>query len=1021
MRALLPLLAALALTAGCRQDPVDTNTTVDADGDGFDSTVDCNDADAAVNSAAEEVCDGVDNDCDGVIDPSTATGALTTYADGDGDGHGDATAATTACDPPTGNVAAGDDCDDSDATSSPGAAETDCTDPVDHNCDGSVGFADADADGVAACLDCNDSDAAILPGATEVCDGADNDCDGTIDQAAVNALTWYTDADRDGFGDALLPVIACDQPMDETGTTAVASALSTDCDDTSAAIYPGASETCNDVDDNCNSVVDEDAIDVSTWYADADADGHGRAQQSVQACAAPDGFVASSDDCDDLVAATYPGATELCDQADNDCDGVVPPSEQELRYLDGDGDGFGRATVSANVCAAPSGYVASSTDCDDAAAATYPGATELCDKVDNDCDGVVPPSEQELRYRDVDGDGDGDATVSANVCAAPISYVVPGTDCDDADPKRSSFLPELPGDAIDNDCDGVDAVPLTYGVDRNSGDVWAFNAQTGDVAWTANTGGTMIDVARGPDGTLYATGFDAGAIYKISGDGLTITSLVTSGLPGVHGITYDHARDVLLVAQSTGAVSEVDPSTGVVTPLYDAGVETIGVYRFAGSDLVYAGSRSTRELLAWDPSTGLVTVVATLPYGPGLNLLVPGPHGELRTSGGQFVWSINVHTGAVRELDNHAASAYGLCADPYAPDGLILGDHLSAYHSLTPGNLPVAITGSLGVTWGCDSDIPRDADGDGFVNALLGGDDCDDWSAAVSPTSADLHGDSLDSNCDGVDGVDGDGDGEASATDPDDADAAVFTGVLAHPVVGTCKTLQQLNPSLPSGLYAIDPAGSGVAWLTACDMLVQGGGWTLAAYASDNSAGFPRMDGDVGVFDASVRSGKASMGALIIAKQSVESAFAYAPATTFTGMLAETSDTVAFEIPDPSALTFSTALDQGVCTAVRAWRLAPAGGMQTCMGSSGLSTTAISLDNCNDTAHAATAAVFTQSMGGTYGGNFGYGLYGLEWSCDNWPNISHHWNVDTSAYSWEPSATQYWAGAVNGSTSVWFR
>jgi hypothetical protein len=116
-----------------------------------------------------------------------------------------------ACEAPAGHVAAAGDCDDTDAAFNPGAAEDDCTDPADYNCDGSVGYADADADGVAACEDCDDADNTAAPGNDELCgDAVDNDCDGDVDEAdAVDARTYYADLDEDGFGDADASTAAC--------------------------------------------------------------------------------------------------------------------------------------------------------------------------------------------------------------------------------------------------------------------------------------------------------------------------------------------------------------------------------------------------------------------------------------------------------------------------------------------------------------------------------------------------------------------------------------------------------------------------------------------------------------------------------------------------------------------------------------------------------------------------------------------------------------------------------------------
>ena len=171
-----------------------------------------------------------------------------------------------------------------------------------------------------------------------------------------------------------------------------------DCDDTDASVHPGATETCNGVDDDCDGTTDgADAAGASRWYADSDGDGYGDASTTTRDCSAPSGYVADDSDCDDTDASVHPGASESCNGVDDDCDGTTDePSAVDAAtwYRDADGDGYGSATApTRTACSAPSGYVADDSDCDDADASVNPGAAEVCgNSVDDDCDGAVDES-----------------------------------------------------------------------------------------------------------------------------------------------------------------------------------------------------------------------------------------------------------------------------------------------------------------------------------------------------------------------------------------------------------------------------------------------------------------------------------------------------------------------------------------------------------------------------------------------------------------------------------------------------
>ena len=215
----------------------------------------------------------------------------------------------------------------------------------------------ADAGYVAHDSDCDDADAKVHPAANEMCDGADNNCDGEIDEnGAIDAATWYPDGDGDGLGEAAGAVSACHRPDGYV-------ADDSDCDDTTIAVRPGAVESCNGIDDNCDGVVDEEgAYGQAKWYVDADGDGYGESSTYTFRCEAPAGYVHDATDCLDSDGTVYPGAQELCDGTDSDCDGF---DDDLPMYIDADGDGLGAPDTLASECTIAGAGVPDGYDCDD--------------------------------------------------------------------------------------------------------------------------------------------------------------------------------------------------------------------------------------------------------------------------------------------------------------------------------------------------------------------------------------------------------------------------------------------------------------------------------------------------------------------------------------------------------------------------------------------------------------------------------------------------------------------------------
>jgi len=427
-----------------------TGSETDNDGDTYlGCGVDCDDDNAAVNPGAIEVCDGSDNDCDGVLFVDSVTGADESDADGD---------LALAC--------AGD-CDDFDATVFTGNPEI--CDGFDNDCNGAADFAgelvDGDSDGSVSCNDCDDSDPTILPGAPEICNGIDDDCDGlltVIDSPPVPDLSGSStnlmrgsrwSATQSTFLstiEAYLPAPTGSaiewRVYEATGPTGPFTLVQTVPDTTTlpagvdwhvsppinfvmqAGMTYGTTVSWNGPSIGYNWTNTGGSLPAPASFGtyEGGLTGSGStttaststAQYSIRISTGGEGdldsdtYLACFDDCDDNDATVNPGVTEICgDGIDNDCDGV------DASAADADGDGF-------DTC---------SGDCDDTDPATFPNATEVCDGNDNDCDGTVPANE---------ADGDSDLVL---LCDG---------DCDDADATVYPGNVEV-CDGLDNDCDTV--------------------------------------------------------------------------------------------------------------------------------------------------------------------------------------------------------------------------------------------------------------------------------------------------------------------------------------------------------------------------------------------------------------------------------------------------------------------------------------------------------------------------------------------------------------------------------------
>ncbi|WP_164002840.1 MopE-related protein [Pyxidicoccus caerfyrddinensis] len=410
---------------------------------GYVEEVDCDDYTAATYPGAPESCNGMDDNCDGAVDDGNPSGGENCSTGQPGVCAAGVTACTNA----------------SVVCQQRQAASAEQCDGLDNDCDGAVD--DGNPGGLQACATgqqgvCGEGVTYCTHGAlecaptrgasSEVCDGADNDCDGQVDdELAFQA--WYRDVDGDNYGLTSQSVQACSRPSGYAPNSG-------DCNDTSAVFHPGAVEACDGVDNDCDAQADE-GVPTQAWYRDADGDGTGNVSNTLQNCRQPAGFVSDASDCDDSNAAIKPGGTEVCDALDNDCDAQVDEGVLSAWYRDADGDGFGDAAQSTQACGKPTGYVAVANDCNDTSAAIKPGAAEVCDGVDNNCSGAVDEGIALLTwYRDVDGDTYGTSTNTLQKCSQPVGYVSAANDCDDSSAAIKPGATEV-SDGVDNNCNGA--------------------------------------------------------------------------------------------------------------------------------------------------------------------------------------------------------------------------------------------------------------------------------------------------------------------------------------------------------------------------------------------------------------------------------------------------------------------------------------------------------------------------------------------------------------------------------------
>ena len=297
-----------------------------------------------------ETCNAIDDDCDGLTDEDTP-GCTTYYADRDNDGFGGDPRCFCA---PQGDwrLVEGGDCDDANPNVKPGARD-DCATAWDDDCDG-------DANEGIGCTD------------------------------------WHADQDRDGFG-AAGAVCVCQPvaPFDATDGD--------DCDDANPAIKPGAAETCNGRDDDCDGQTDEafallgrpcdsddaDFCPTGAWTCRPDGTGVECPRASEVETDLRERCNRLDDDCDGLTDEGFELVQETCDGVDEDCDGLV---DEDVPTVNDPQRVAERGCTTAGVCGLAGGMRLrcqhGGWGCEPAHAAWDP-FFDGCDGLDNDCDGAT--------------------------------------------------------------------------------------------------------------------------------------------------------------------------------------------------------------------------------------------------------------------------------------------------------------------------------------------------------------------------------------------------------------------------------------------------------------------------------------------------------------------------------------------------------------------------------------------------------------------------------------------------------